>query len=105
MKANIHPEMKEATVTCVCGATFKTKSTKEKINVEVCNECHPFYKGGKDVNAFSKSSLSAASSAWNHFLFSAACLCGGYRILALNLLSACYAAGRIQCQPPRDESH
>jgi len=32
MKVNIHPEMQEATVTCVCGATFKTKSTKEKIN-------------------------------------------------------------------------
>jgi len=47
MKANIHPEMKEATVTCVCGATFKTKSTKEKINVEVCNECHPFYTGSQ----------------------------------------------------------
>ena len=31
MKANIHPEMKEATVNCVCGASFKTKSTKEEI--------------------------------------------------------------------------
>ena len=29
MKANIHPEVKDATVTCACGATFKTKSTKE----------------------------------------------------------------------------
>lgn len=45
MRANIHPELKDATVTCACGATFKTKSTKEKINVEVCNECHPFYTG------------------------------------------------------------
>ena len=45
MKANIHPELKDATVTCVCGATFKTKSTKENINVEVCSECHPFYTG------------------------------------------------------------
>ena len=42
MKANIHPEMKETTVTCACGASFKTKSTKEKIEVEVCSECHPF---------------------------------------------------------------
>ncbi len=47
MKANIHPEMKDATVTCICGATFKTKSTKEKINVEVCNECHPYYTGSQ----------------------------------------------------------
>lgn len=45
MKANIHPEVKEATVTCACGATFKTMSTKEKIDVEICSECHPFYTG------------------------------------------------------------
>ena len=45
MRANIHPEMKDATVTCICGATFKTKSTKDNINVEVCSECHPFYTG------------------------------------------------------------
>lgn len=54
MKANIHPETKEATVTCICGATFKTKSTCENISVEVCNECHPFYKGGKDGVQVSK---------------------------------------------------
>lgn len=47
MKANIHPEMKDATVTCACGATFKTKSTKEKIDVEICSECHPFYTGSQ----------------------------------------------------------
>ena len=47
MKANIHPEVKEATVTCACGATFKTKSTKEKIDVEICSECHPFYTGSQ----------------------------------------------------------
>jgi len=45
MKANIHPEMKDATVTCACGASFKTKSTKENIEVEICSECHPFYTG------------------------------------------------------------
>lgn len=45
MKVNIHPEMKEATVTCACGATFKTKSTKEKIDVEICSACHPAYTG------------------------------------------------------------
>ncbi len=31
--------------TCACGATFETKSTKDKINVEICSECHPFYTG------------------------------------------------------------
>lgn len=45
MKANIHPEMKEATVACACGATFKTMSTKEKIDVEICSACHPAYTG------------------------------------------------------------
>lgn len=45
MKADIHPEVKDATVTCACGATFQTKSTKEKIDVEICSECHPFYTG------------------------------------------------------------
>jgi large subunit ribosomal protein L31 len=45
MKKNIHPEYKEATVICTCGATFKTESTNENINVEVCSECHPFYTG------------------------------------------------------------
>jgi len=45
MKVGIHPEMKEATVTCACGETFTVKSTKESINVEVCSKCHPFYTG------------------------------------------------------------
>lgn len=47
MKANIHPDVKEATVTCACGANFKTRSTKENIFVEVCSECHPFYTGSQ----------------------------------------------------------
>lgn len=45
MKLGIHPELKEATVTCACGETFKAMSTKEEINVEVCSKCHPFYTG------------------------------------------------------------
>ena len=53
MKKGIHPEMKDCKVTCSCGATFTTKSTKEEIHVEVCNECHPFYTGkqGKSKKA------------------------------------------------------
>ena len=45
MKKNIHPNYVEATVTCACGNTFKTKSTEENIQVEVCSKCHPFYTG------------------------------------------------------------
>ena len=47
MKANIHPELKDCTVKCACGASFQTKSVKEVINVEVCSECHPFYTGAQ----------------------------------------------------------
>ena len=43
MKKGIHPVMKNCTITCACGASFETLSNKESHNVEVCNECHPFY--------------------------------------------------------------
>lgn len=38
-------EYVDCTVTCACGETFKTKSTKSEINVEICSKCHPFYTG------------------------------------------------------------
>ncbi len=45
MKADIHPNYIEANVHCSCGNTFTTRSTKDKLSVELCNECHPFYTG------------------------------------------------------------
>lgn len=45
MKKDIHPKYVETTVTCGCGNTFKTRSTREKLAVEICSECHPFYTG------------------------------------------------------------
>lgn len=45
MKPKIHPKYDKTTVTCACGNTFETSSTVEKINVEVCSMCHPFYTG------------------------------------------------------------
>lgn len=45
MKKGIHPEYVECTVTCGCGTSFKTRSTRAAINVEVCSSCHPFYTG------------------------------------------------------------
>jgi large subunit ribosomal protein L31 len=45
MKEGIHPKYVETTVTCGCGETFVTRSTKSKISVEVCSKCHPFYTG------------------------------------------------------------
>ena len=51
MKKNIHPNYVEATVTCACGNTFKTMSTKDKIHVEVCSMCHPFYTGKQNLTS------------------------------------------------------
>lgn len=45
MKEGIHPKYEEAVLTCACGNTFTTRSTKKEIHVEVCNKCHPFYTG------------------------------------------------------------
>ncbi|MEE9200483.1 MAG: 50S ribosomal protein L31 [Candidatus Brocadiales bacterium] len=45
MKEGIHPKYVETTVICGCGETFKTRSTKPKIVVEICSKCHPFYTG------------------------------------------------------------
>ena len=45
MKDDIHPDYMETTVVCGCGNTFKTRSTKPKIHVEICSACHPFFTG------------------------------------------------------------
>ena len=46
MKADIHPEYNEIDVTCSCGNSFKTRSTRENaLTLDVCSECHPFYTG------------------------------------------------------------
>ena len=45
MREGIHPDYVECTVTCGCGNTFKTRSTKPKITVEICSACHPFFTG------------------------------------------------------------
>ena len=45
MKENIHPKYGKAIVTCACGETFETGSTKEELRVEICSKCHPFYTG------------------------------------------------------------
>ncbi len=45
MKPDIHPEYKEATITCACGNVIETHSTVSKIHVEICSNCHPFFTG------------------------------------------------------------
>ncbi len=51
MKADIHPTYIETTVTCTCGNTFVTKSTRSdgKIAADVCSQCHPFYTGKQKI--------------------------------------------------------
>ena len=71
MKAGIHPEYKDITVTCTCGNKFQTRSTiGQDLQVEVCSNCHPFYTGkqkivdtGGRVDKFRKKYAAAAPKA------------------------------------------
>lgn len=45
MKKNIHPKYMETKVTCGCGNSFTTRSTKPELKVDICSACHPFYTG------------------------------------------------------------
>ena len=45
MKAGIHPKYEEVEVRCACGNTFKTRSTKPELHLEICSACHPFFTG------------------------------------------------------------
>ncbi len=50
MKKEIHPKYyPKAEVTCSCGATFTTGSTMEKIEIEICSACHPFFTGEEKI--------------------------------------------------------
>lgn len=45
MKKGIHPAYKRATITCICGNSFETRSTLGDLKVEICSQCHPFFTG------------------------------------------------------------
>ena len=45
MKAEIHPNYVKSEITCSCGNTFTTHTTKGDMHIELCNECHPFFTG------------------------------------------------------------
>ena len=50
MKSETHTTyFPEAKVTCACGRSFAVGSTREKLEVEICSECHPFYTGNEKV--------------------------------------------------------
>jgi|TARA_B100000809_G_C14926101_1_gene455207 large subunit ribosomal protein L31 len=45
MQKGIHPDYMDTAVSCGCGNSFTTRSTVEKLVVEICSACHPFYTG------------------------------------------------------------
>jgi large subunit ribosomal protein L31 len=45
LKDKIHPQYFRTTVTCACGESFETGSTKENVRIEICSKCHPFFTG------------------------------------------------------------
>jgi len=45
MKEGIHPNYPAARVSCACGNSFVTRSTRGDFQVDVCSNCHPFYTG------------------------------------------------------------
>ncbi|MGD0354174.1 MAG: 50S ribosomal protein L31 [Dehalococcoidia bacterium] len=50
MKEKIHPKYyTDAKVTCSCGNTFTTGSTRQTLRVELCNKCHPFFTGEQKI--------------------------------------------------------
>lgn len=50
MKTETHPTyFPEAKLTCACGRSFAVGSTKEKLEVEICSNCHPFYTGNEKI--------------------------------------------------------
>jgi large subunit ribosomal protein L31 len=49
MKANIHPEYKNVSISCVCGAAWETRSTAALARVDICSSCHPFYTGKQKI--------------------------------------------------------
>jgi large subunit ribosomal protein L31 len=50
VKTDTHPTyFPQAKVVCACGRSFTVGSTKEKLEVEICSACHPFYTGNEKI--------------------------------------------------------
>lgn len=49
MKTGIHPKYQEATVTCACGNSWTTRSTRANLRTDLCFQCHPFYTGEQRI--------------------------------------------------------
>ena len=49
MKKGIHPKYGKATISCACGNSFETGSTKKNMKIEICSVCHPFFTGKQKI--------------------------------------------------------
>ena len=49
MKDKIHPRYVEATISCACGNTWTTHSTKETVHLDICSRCHPYFTGEQRI--------------------------------------------------------
>jgi large subunit ribosomal protein L31 len=45
VRQGIHPKYYVVEARCACGNTFKTRSTKPELHLEICSNCHPFFTG------------------------------------------------------------
>lgn len=49
MKTGIHPTYQETTITCACGNTWQSRSTRPTLRLDLCNKCHPFFTGEQRI--------------------------------------------------------
>jgi large subunit ribosomal protein L31 len=49
VRTGIHPKYVESTVSCACGNTWTTRSTKETVHLDVCSRCHPYFTGEQRI--------------------------------------------------------
>jgi len=49
MKTGIHPRYQESTITCACGNSWQSRSTKPTLRLDLCNKCHPFFTGEQRI--------------------------------------------------------
>jgi large subunit ribosomal protein L31 len=49
MKKGIHPKYEKAIISCACGNSFETGSTKKNMKIEICSVCHPFFTGKQKI--------------------------------------------------------
>ena len=47
MKKDLHPELFDVKLSCVCGNSFETTSTVKSIEIDICSACHPYFTGNQ----------------------------------------------------------